>query len=909
MSGSPWPEVKRVLGEALDLPPAERAPFLDRACVDSPTLRQSVQELLDAHDGGGTHLDPDDAMTAAELLAAAGPLRTGETVGRYRVGVLIGVGGMGAVYRAEDESLHRPVALKVLATALTRTSLRRFHQEMRVLAELNHTGIARIFDSGLHPLATGITLPYFAMELVEAGVPITTWCENARASLAERLALFADVCDAVAHGHAKGIIHRDLKPGNILVGDGGRPKVIDFGVARTLTAPSAATLRTHTGQIVGTLRYMSPEQAAGSDSAVDIRSDVYALGVVLFEVLTDSLPYELDDSSIAHALRMIQDAPPLRLGQLKPELRGDLESVLLKALDKDPQRRYQTAGDFASDLRRYLRDEPVVARPPSASHQFRLFAKRHKALVGGVAAVLLVLMLGIIGTTVGLLQARRAQATAQLEASRAQRTASFLANAIRSVTPGEPTRETFFIRRPELSPWSAWLHREPAWESSQQGGALTISTLLANIGSRLEQDFADEPLLRADLASLIGSSLGNRLDPAAERWLTMARDLRREHLGLTHEDTIRANYALCSFLLSKGDGSDVVPAREAYEGARQSLGLDHPATLVLASTVALALQNAPRQGADVVPGWTFLRELYDELVARHGPDDVRSLTIQSRISSVLTSRLGSASVPTELESLAVASLRGLEAAAGPDAEPTRDALWVLASILSRDESRLDETIALRTRIVEQAERLLGPDNAWTNETRSGLLFPAMRSRNFDRAEPIARMMVAAYLREQPESFNAAKAKARLARILLWRGVCIDEATELARQASLEAPLYERAGITGHFAAYHRAIWAEGVRQAGDPTRAVAMIEADIEAALAAHKDTVLPGWVRGLQLTILADALLDQGRLAEATECARAAWSCEAGEGDRGHPIEQRIADTLARIDVIRSLPARQTTR
>jgi WD40 repeat protein/predicted Ser/Thr protein kinase len=313
-------------------------------------------------------------------------------VGGYRVVRLIGRGGMGAVYEAEQDNPRRPVALKMICPGLASPDLvRRFAREAHVLGRLHHPGIAQVYAAGV----TDDGQPYFAMELVH-GPPLLEYAGRHRLDTAARLALAARVCDAVQHAHEHGVIHRDLKPANVLVDETGQPKVLDFGVARATDADLHITTGgTEVGQVIGTLAYMSPEQVEGNPAALDFRSDVYALGVVLFELLSGRLPYSLRGLPLAEAARVIHDRDPDRLGSVDTSLRGDVETIVAKALEKDKGRRYESAGALAADLRRYLAGEPVAARPASAWYQFRKFARRNKAAVGGTAATFAALLVGL----------------------------------------------------------------------------------------------------------------------------------------------------------------------------------------------------------------------------------------------------------------------------------------------------------------------------------------------------------------------------------------------------------------------------------------------------------------------------------------------------------------------------------
>jgi WD40 repeat protein/predicted Ser/Thr protein kinase len=409
MSEQPGDRVQIVFDQAVALPPEQRAAFLDVACGGDAGLRAEVESLL-ACDTGLTEGAGREGVLRSPLVratdptpgAAGGPLAVGwlpggpVRVGHYRILRRIAEGGMGAVYEAEQDSPRRTVALKVVRAGIASPALvKRFSHEAQILGRLHHPGIAQVYEAGL--AADG--QPYFAMEFIR-GLPLDEYARRHGLGAAARAGLLARVCDAVQHAHDQGIIHRDLKPANILVDGAGQPKVLDFGVARATDADLLTSGGlTQTGQLLGTPNYMSPEQVTADPAAIDRRSDVYALGVVLFEMLAHRLPYQLDNRPLAEAARLILEEDSLRLGSVNPEFRGDVETIVAKALEKDPARRYQTAAELAADLRGWLAHEPILARPPSALYHLRKFARRHTALVGGVVATGLALVLGLVFTT------------------------------------------------------------------------------------------------------------------------------------------------------------------------------------------------------------------------------------------------------------------------------------------------------------------------------------------------------------------------------------------------------------------------------------------------------------------------------------------------------------------------------
>jgi WD40 repeat protein/predicted Ser/Thr protein kinase len=421
--------IEALFHEAADLPPEERQAFLDRACAHDPELRAALVRLL--ADDARLHSQEDTRFLESPLVRAAADEAAGSAdsagkpwlpthLGRYRLIRLIGQGGMGAVYEAEQDLPRRTVALKVLRPGLASPSLlKRFRHESQILGRLHHPGIAQVYEAGLADDGQ----PFFAMEFIR-GLPLDEYAQIRAKTLQARVELLARVCDAVQHAHDQGVIHRDLKPTNILVEETGQPKVLDFGVARATDADllTEAAL-TQTGQLLGTPNYMSPEQVTGDPAAIDQRADVYALGVILFELAAHRLPFRLENRPLAETARLILEADPPRLGSIDPELRGDVETIVAKALEKDRARRYSSAADLAADLRRWLVHEPILARPPSALYHLRKFAERHQGLVGGVLATGVALVLGLVGTILFAFAEARQRGLAEQNALQAEKNA------------------------------------------------------------------------------------------------------------------------------------------------------------------------------------------------------------------------------------------------------------------------------------------------------------------------------------------------------------------------------------------------------------------------------------------------------------------------------------------------------
>jgi serine/threonine protein kinase len=426
---------REIFLQALEQPVEARSAFVERATAGDPKLKEAVEALL-ANNQADTFLEHGVAGLLRESMEAEGSLtageeRIGDFIGRYKLLEKIGEGGFGVVYRAEQtEPVRRHVALKVIRVGMdTKSVVARFEAERQALALMDHPSIARVLDGG----ATNMGRPFFVMELVR-GVRITEYCVANQLSLEDRLELFIQLCHAIQHAHQKGVIHRDLKPSNVLVTmqDGKpAPKVIDFGIAKAIEEPlNETTVLTNFHAFIGTPAYSSPEQAQMTGSDVDTRSDIYSLGVLLYELLTGVTPLdakELTRSGIDGMRQMIQEVEPptpsIRLrrivaenpaGQAHVLVERDLDSIVMKCLEKDRSRRYGTAQQLGEDLHRYLNHEPITARPQSVAYRFQKAFRRHRTAFATATAILLVVVVGSIVSVWQALRATRAEQSAGL---------------------------------------------------------------------------------------------------------------------------------------------------------------------------------------------------------------------------------------------------------------------------------------------------------------------------------------------------------------------------------------------------------------------------------------------------------------------------------------------------------------
>ncbi|MBL8767667.1 MAG: serine/threonine protein kinase [Planctomycetes bacterium] len=540
-------------------------------------LDRSAPAALDA-DRLGVSGPALDAALADEPLPAS--------IGSYRIVRLLGRGGMGSVYEAEQPHPRRRVALKVVnAIVATPAVLRRFQHEAHVLGLLQHPGIAQIIEAGTFDHGRGVQ-PFFAMEYVE-GRPLDEYATAQRLDVRARLDLFARVCDAVHHAHQRGVVHRDLKPANVLVTADGAPKVLDFGVARVTQAERQETMMTAVGQIIGTLGYMSPEQARG-DVDLDTSSDVYSLGVVLYALLAGRMPYDTTGKTLHDAIRTVIEMDPVSISTVAPALRGDVATIVHKALEKTKERRYESGAALGADVRRFLNHEPIAARPPTAMYHLRKFAQRNRALVVGACGLVLTLIASTVIAITLTIQKER-------ERAEADAVAQFLSDLFVAAMPKD---------------------RDPS--------SLTALELLDAGVERLDRYTSGEPVRRAVLLEALGKTYRElSVHDRAEALLREALAIRREHLGDAHVDTLETMSSIGVLCRKVGRYDEAIELGEKVLAGRRAAFGDHDESVAQAmNNLSVALQAVGRSDEAL----TLLGEASAITVALRGRGDAGAIT-------------------------------------------------------------------------------------------------------------------------------------------------------------------------------------------------------------------------------------------------------------------------------------------
>jgi eukaryotic-like serine/threonine-protein kinase len=644
-------DIYSLLLEVLEQPTTqERAAYMDNVCQNDPGLRAELESLLRAHEQAGSFLESPTGNTAVTMDPAPLTLGPGTVMGPYKLLEKIGEGGMAVVYMAEqEEPFRRRVALKVVKLGMdTKQVIARFEAERQALAMMDHPNIAKVFDAGT--MDTG--RPYFVMELVR-GISITDYCDKNTLNTRERLDLFVQVCHAVQHAHQKGIIHRDLKPSNIMITlHEGKPLpvVIDFGIAKaTSQRLTEKTLFTKYAQMIGTPVYMSPEQAEMSRLDVDTRTDIYSLGVLLYELLTGTLPFDtgrLLEAGYLEIQRIIReeeaDKPSTRLSTIGDDLeeiarhrktspesltklvRGDLDWIVMKLLEKDPTRRYSTAVELVTDIERHFNSEPVQAGAPTTAYILRKFIRRHRVGVSAGLLVVLSLVLGLAVSTVMYVQAEEARWDTQaqreiaeealVQEAAARRDAERQAKITRSVND--------FLNEGLLS---------SANPARARGRNVTVREILDIASKTIEKKFEDEPVVKASIRSTLGQSyvqLGEYT--SAEPHLEYARDTFQSQLGNEHIDTLASRRHLGILYSKTGRHTEAESIiLDILQRSRRILGEKNPMTLTFMASLAKVhmSQNRYEQGQ------FLLEETLEMLLETLGETHPKSVSVMGSLAS------------------------------------------------------------------------------------------------------------------------------------------------------------------------------------------------------------------------------------------------------------------------------------
>ena len=778
------PDPKAVFFEALERStPEELAAHLDEACGDDVQLRERVDDLLKAHEKAGGFLQGE--ATTTETVDLRKPLTSTETqIGPYKLRRQIGEGGMGVVYLAEQSSpVQRTVALKIIKPGLdSKHVIGRFEAERQALALMDHPNIAKVLDAG----QTESGSPYFVMELVQ-GVPITQYCDEQHLTPKDRLQLFISVCLAVQHAHQKGVIHRDIKPGNILVAQiDDRPvaKVIDFGIAKaTSKTPTDASMFTQLGEIVGTLEYMSPEQADAARLDVDTRSDIYSLGVLLYELLTGTPPFDrkrLKSAALDEILRIIREEDPpkpsTRLNdsdtlpaiaanrhvgarQLTGVVRGELDWIVMKAIEKDRGRRYQTAIDFATDVQRYLDDEPILARPISSWERATRWLRRNPVITVATTVSLVAIAIGVSIAFLSLAEARdRAVGLAEKEskvADRERRANEETKAAYRREAEERKKAEAATVEQKQATEEAIavrdYLVLDMIGAADPRrtlGREITVRHMLDRAAAGVETAFPDQPRTAATIRTAIGRAyLVLGVYDSAFAQISAAHESQKAILGENHPDTLltAGQLALALNRLGRFDEQEQIQKRalpelvkihgelslpvlklkevtatslhargryrdamllmrEVWEQETELLGAEHEYTLSSQSNLALCLI----QIGQIEEGERLLRDLLELIEQKYGEEDPEVLLATTNLAVSLSKQERHAEAEVIYRAMLNASRRVLG-----DEHPRTLQLTNNLAFNLNVQNRSADAIRIYDQLLETNQRVLGPKHPTT----------------------------------------------------------------------------------------------------------------------------------------------------------------------------------------------------